>query len=107
MSDYISKENAIKKIKNTKPCCVVSEYGKGYEQGLKDIIRLLNNMPAADVQPVKRGKWENEHYEVDLHCYVATCSNCGYASTDPFHISDNHKYCEYCGARMKQECEQP
>lgn len=60
----------------------------------------VDDMPAADVQPVLRGKWESEHYNEMIQCYEAYCSECGYASTDEYHITDNHKYCEYCGARM-------
>lgn len=57
-----------------------------------------------DVEPVKQGTWEDERYDDDLlHCYIATCSECGYESTDRYHISESHKYCENCGVRMKQE----
>ena len=56
---------------------------------------------AADVQPVRRGKWEDERYDDLLHCYIATCSECGYESTDKYSITNNHKCCEYCGARME------
>lgn len=48
----------------------------------------------------KPGKWENEQYDELLECYSATCSECGYESTDRFRITDNHRHCEYCGARM-------
>ncbi len=58
---------------------------------------------AADVKPVRRGEWEDERYDDLLHCYIATCSECGYESTDKYRITDNHKYCEYCGARMKED----
>lgn len=57
----------------------------------------------AEGQPVRQGTWEDEQYDDLLHCYIATCSECGYVSTDPCRITDNHKCCEYCGARMKQD----
>lgn len=54
MADYVSKEIAIERIKRVKPHVVMSEYGVGYERGLKDAIGILNATPSADVQPVDR-----------------------------------------------------
>ena len=58
-----------------------------------------------DVQPVKRGRWEFEHYNELIECYVANCSECGYESTDKYRITSNHRNCEYCGARMDGDTE--
>lgn len=57
----------------------------------------------ADVQPARQGTWEEERYDDLLHCYIATCSECGYESTDKYIISESHRYCEYCGARMLKD----
>lgn len=45
----------------------------------------------ADVQPVKRGKWEGVDYDTFFKC-----SECG-------HMTDwqRYKYCPYCGAKME------
>ena len=71
---------------------------------IAEVIRNnLENMviPAAvDVQPVRRGEWEEERFDELLQCYSATCSECGYESTDKYRITDNHRHCEYCGAKM-------
>ena len=67
------------------------------------IYELENSIESADVQPVCRGEWEDERYDDLLHCYIANCSECGYESTDKYRITDNHKCCEYCGARMDGE----
>lgn len=75
-----AKNIAIKNIQN----CLNPYYIEAYAEG----------------QPVKCGQWENEYYDEGLDCYIAACSECGYESTDRFRISDNHKYCEYCGTRM-------
>ena len=65
---------------------------------------INDELPAADVQPVRHGEWEDERYDDDLlHCYIATCSECGYESTDRYRISDSHKYCENCGVKMDQK----
>ena len=47
-----------------------------------------------DAEPSKHGHWIMYAYD------EAICSECGYESTDPCRITDNHKCCEYCGARM-------
>jgi len=99
-------------IHNVQRVCSITGNAADTDEGeyIAEVIR--NNLESlvvsaklvitpGDVELVKRGQWENEHYEVGLHCYVATCSDCGYESTDTFRISDNHKYCEYCGTKMK------
>lgn len=90
MDEYISREEVLKKF---------LERGSGYinELTMRDMI---NEIPAADVQPVKRGRWEEEHYSELLWCYEATCSECGYESTDKYRITNSHRFCENCGARM-------
>lgn len=70
------------------------------ETGAWETQNRVRELPAADVQPVKRGRWEFEHYNEIIECYVANCSECGYESTDKYRITSNHRNCEYCGARM-------
>ena len=99
MAEYISREGAIECIQpHVKPTSV---YGEGYMQAIEHAVEILSLMPAADVQQVRRGKWEEERYDDLLGCYIATCSECGYESTDRYRITDNHKRCEYCGASME------
>ena len=100
MADYLSKEIAIERIKRVKPHCVMSEYGVGYERGLKDAIGLLNATPAADVQPVRCGRW------IISNLY-AQCSECSVAyDLDTFQrlipMNENApRHCSYCGADMR------
>ena len=60
----------------------------------------VDDMPAADVQSVKRGRWENTNTPNQLRC-----SNC-----EIIHFIDQYphgdiKYCPNCGARMDGETE--
>lgn len=72
----------------------------GYEKAIYAVHELILDKDLIEnVQPVRRGEWE-EGYDDLLHCYNATCSECGYISSDLLRISDSHKYCENCGARM-------
>lgn len=56
----------------------------------------INSLPAADVRPVVRGKWENVEPN-----FMAKCSNCR-----RYYISRDEKYefhfCPNCGARMEE-----
>ena len=52
------------------------------------ILFMIDNLPAADVQPVKHGRWMYPFY----------CSECGFT---PYYSSDlTYNYCPNCGARM-------
>ncbi len=107
MKDCIIKEIAIAKIKHIKPACVMSEYGAGYMKGLKDTIDILNTITIADVQPVRRGKWDT-HDVVKVLCSGKTldgfcqCEACG----DVFPLAySEYNYCPNCGARMDGDTE--
>ena len=67
-----------------------------------DLVNTIREQPAADVQPVKRGKWEEiEEYGGWGDTYFR-CSICGdewdLAIGAP--IENGLKYCPNCGARM-------
>lgn len=67
MNEYIKREAAIAIIEEKqKELCPVGRYGRGYVYGSDretydawdEIIDALENIPAADVAPVVRGRWE-------------------------------------------------
>ena len=78
MADYIEREAAIKGC----------TFGRT-SLGLVDDLRRL---PAADVRPVVRGKWENTGSD------VWKCSACGYGIM-PWNAGVN--FCPNCGAVME------
>ena len=59
------------------------------------IIDLFDDLPSADVQPVKRGKWENTNTPNQLRC-----SNCEIIHLITQYPHGDIKYCPNCGARM-------
>lgn len=77
---------------------ITEEYEAGGFKNYSDYSNLwdtVDDMPAADVQPVKRVKWESTN-----NPSFRKCSECGaWWSSD---ITDNcfTKYCPKCGARM-------
>lgn len=96
MTDYIDREALINAIAtSTEP----------FTTGL--VFRAINNQPAADVAPVRRGQW------LDLRgdYQTAKCSFCASQYEVTFGEESNgmlfdcfkrsYKYCPNCGAKME------
>ena len=83
MAEYIEREAAIRIVEYMPP-----------------LKRQINEIPAADVKPVKHGRWVDEVY-VWQGLKSAQCNKCKRKTnyyTQP-------KYCPNCGADMKEEAE--
>lgn len=103
LSDVKRKVNYILKRNGSSP------------QTQRDIKDALNNLPytleaeiestleAADVQPVKRGQWEEiEDFDGDTHFGCTACGAEFYLEAGT--PEDNeYYYCPKCGARMDNE----
>lgn len=66
----------------------------------------LGSIPAADVAPVRHGKWKPVKYNACCSCgksygtYHFLCSACNHiAYSQPYRLT----YCPNCGARMDKE----
>lgn len=103
MDEYISREKAIELIQpRVKPSTV---YGEGYLQAIEHASDMIALMPAADVQPVVHGKWEEvEEYGGWGDIYYR-CSVCGeeWLLNDGKPKENNMNFCPRCGARMDGE----
>ena len=104
MSDYISREAAIMFAK----LLVHTAYER--EAKIKDceIEKAINDIPAADVQEVKRGKWQQTTEPGGWREYeCASCSVCGESFVlDEWGMDDFTSlmnYCPNCGARMEEQ----
>lgn len=64
------------------------------------IIDLFDDLPTADVQPVKYGRWENTNTPNQLRC-----SNCEIIHFIAQYPHGEIKYCPNCGARMDGDSE--
>ena len=80
---YIERESAIKSLLHDSPEQV------GYSR--EDAADCIRYMDAADVAPVRNGRWIN-HTMIDGHIH-AECSEC-----HKVRIIDN--FCPNCGAKM-------
>lgn len=101
MSDYISREAALEAFENA-DADVREDYRYGacdWGFGMKNIQKVLNSVPTADVEPVRRGRWVNKKggfFE------FAACSLCGEVAPTAGIIPN---YCPSCGAKMELEDE--
>ena len=87
MAEFIDKEIAIQTIIDNFTC---------YFPNVTEAVRKI---PAADVQPVKRGKWF--HINTDGFIYCSECNNEAYWDTD--YGQQLFDFCPYCGAKMLKE----
>jgi len=88
MAEYIDRQAAI-------------EIASGYCHPA-NIAAELAKLPAADVRPVKRGKWINDHngkYSSSGDNYF--CSACKDPSLRAFGKPARTNYCPNCGAEME------
>ena len=95
MPRYIDAEKAIE----------IAESNKAVLQSLGDIVdirEIVNDVPTADVQPVKHGKWilDEDSSSEEEKCY--RCSNCK-AILEEDYKWHNHNYCYHCGAKMDKK----
>lgn len=96
MKEYIERETILKTPPFTKCVGDLSEYAEGYLDCVEDACEAVNNVPAADVAPVRHGEWI-KHTEKGIWTGKPTswyrCSLCGRAE------DMKEPYCN-CGARM-------
>ena len=78
------------------------ERGEAIDALKKDVMgglnyrRILNSIPATDVQPVKHGKNLKEEYPTLFQCSV-----CGCEDWDTSEVNyGEYNYCPNCGAKM-------
>lgn len=68
-----------------------------FNAGWNACLNKISAIPAADVRPVVRGKWEYEWKPMLGETLPFKCSVCGkWART-------SYDYCPYCGADMREE----
>lgn len=106
MSDYISRDKVAQAFEDA-DVDVCEDYGEYYgcEWGFsRDAVRkIVAELPAADVAPVRHGRWV---WDTTGLYPKPVCNKCG---EEPYrrsnHTSDLPKYCPNCGARMGKEDE--
>ena len=98
MTEYIEREaisEEIRKYYYKNP--PNSSYGEGFDRGLDRAQRAILDAPAADVAPVRNGRWVPTKAPFMNEC--EDCSVCGYRTV----WGHRYNYCPNCGAKMDLE----
>lgn len=106
MDEYISREALLAVIAaDYGNWTVCNDTDESYRQGVKDnyndTIRLINDIPAADVQPVKHGRWIVSHTQKHVEV-TYECSECQHEVVGEY---EKTPFCGGCGVRMDGDCE--
>lgn len=103
VADYAVDEHPYDKIPGNPE--TFSEYNQGWHDACDYIRHRLENLPAADVEPVRHGEWEGTadgYADGELVYDMWNCSECGY-DADGAEEQSEWKYCPNCGAKMDSE----
>ena len=100
MAEYIEREaisEEIRKYYYKNPPNF--SYGEGFDRGLDRAQRAILDAPAADVAPVRHGRWVSVQHKLAMVCSVCNRDEpykFAFADID----ADVYDYCPNCGARM-------
>lgn len=101
MTDYISRDDVRSFIANA---FSDNRFATNYDYAI--LIDKVDEIPTADVQPVKHGHWYDNTYryvgELDAYFIQACCSCCNRYSDrlDQYTKIMSNETCSHCGARM-------
>lgn len=98
MTEYIDKHEAYLLLKDLEAAYIYPPVKEAYGTA----ARRIDQIKPADVQPVKRGKWEEE--DTMPYDNFVVCSECGMNLSPQNYTKEewqeSFKYCPCCGARM-------
>ena len=73
------------------------------------VEEMIDSIPAADVRPVVKAKWEDVHIDrpeiADLEVASMFCPNCNRWHNEVYHYGNPIEfanYCQFCGADMRE-----
>lgn len=97
MAECIDRQAAIEAIDEGFPAAPASEFSRGVAVGIAMARLAVCNLPAADVRPVRRGKWSRV-YDDFMKSNYDTCSCCG----KEYFGANGFNFCPNCGAAMEE-----
>lgn len=95
MTDYISREAAL--LSMTPIVKRASERNRNILSAVKQCVEAINWCPAADVAPLRHGRWKKSYADNEafgVRPFFLYCSECHKATVHQY------TYCPNCGARM-------
>lgn len=94
MKEYIERKAVEKMFENAQ----IITYGEWCGYCTDDVN--LDSIPAADVAPVRHGRWIFDHMTGEWS-YYSYCSECGHQEFFANEsVEKRHRYCYSCGALM-------
>ena len=98
MAEYIERE-ALETALNHRLNFLMAENGEydHYTSGFDEAVTRVEDFPAADVAPVRHGRWVPTKAPFMNEC--EDCSVCGYRTV----WGHRYNYCPNCGAKMDLE----
>ena len=102
MAEYIKRDEVIAALDEFRLNQTVSKYAtvmqcRAARDAISRATKVLESLPAADVEPLKRGRWLPQ---IVLGTRVWDCSECKTIG------SPTWKRCPVCEAKMKEEAQQ-
>ena len=97
MAEYLSKETLQEKLNRKKAGPANKRYTEGWNDAILMVKSMIHGEKAADVVPVRHGRWEKQSG-------LYSCSECG--TTCPYDVQADVieywacNYCPHCGAKM-------
>lgn len=73
----------------------IRELLKADEEGRLVVLREVSDAPAADVAPVRHGRWDTGRFNLETGNYEEQCTHCRNFSKEY-----DKPYCPNCGAKM-------
>ena len=93
--EYIEREAAKRELLSWAVCMNHPEY-----LIKDDALHVIDSTPAADVAPVRHGRWIMGTDENGLQIGHRECSRCGEIVKYGYSLYGVHNFCNYCGAKM-------
>jgi hypothetical protein len=100
MSEYIEKE-ALRQFPIRKDHYDKENGDEHFIFGIEAVLEYAENLPAADVAPVRHGRWIRPHWKNSNYC--CDCSECGGEAMHrdyQWYKNGIYPICPNCGAKM-------
>ena len=95
MDKYITKKDVI--LARPERLELVDDFSAGFNICIDEYIDKIDGIPAADVMPVRHGRWIVTAEFTD--CIYAQCDQCKITQVF-YHNKPLTNYCPNCGAKM-------
>lgn len=103
---YIERDEAYKIINEAMTAGMVNIFSiQQRRANFEEVLEVIEEIPTADVQEVKHGRWEETREKNILgdKVTVLRCSVCNKFKAYGKGITVPYDYCPHCGARMDGE----